>query len=218
MSTKAELKQNVLASKLEELTPWLIAHRMHALMALGIVVGVSLIASVFIIRKNESRDINWTRLAQAQILIGQKRADGAAQILTEIKNANPGSVEALYASYYLGESALEEKKFDEAIQHFSTVVSQGGNQPIRPLALTNLGFANEQKGDYQAAAQTYQQFMSQYAEHFLAARVQLSLGEALFRAGDKEGAKKSLGQLVDLYPTSPWAQNARKIMDKLETR
>lgn len=216
MSVKSELKQNVLSSKLESVTPWLVAHRNQLLTAIGIVVGVSLIASVFIIRRNEARDISWTRMAQAQILLAQNRADAAIPLLGEIKNSNPGSIESFYASYYSGLAQLEQKNYDAAIQEFSSIVAQANGQPIRPLALCNLAFAQEQKADWPAAVQTYQQFMAQYAEHFMAARVQLLLGKAQIQAGDKEGARKSLGQLVDLYPTSPWAQNARRIMDKLE--
>jgi TolA-binding protein len=215
MSTKSELKQNVLASKLEAVTPWLITHRTQILGGIGVLIGAALVGSVFIIRKNEARDIAWTRLAQAQILLSQNRADAALPILKEIQGANPGSRESMFAAFYLGQAELEAKRYEEAIQQFSNVVAQSAGQPLRPLALSNLAFAQEQKGDYPAAVQTYQQFMSEYSEHFLAARAQLSLGKAQLRAGDKEGARKSLGQLVDLYPTSPWAQNARRIMDKL---
>ncbi len=218
MSTKAELKENILASKIELVMPWIMAHRVQILIGTGVVVAAGLISSVFIIRRNETRDINWTQLSQAKILFAQKQPDTASQILTNIKTANPGSTEALYALYYAGEFSLSEKKYEDAVQSFSAFVAQSGNQPLRPLALSNLGFAYEQKGDYAAAIQTYQQFMTQYSEHFLAARTQLALGKALLHSGDKEGAKKSLGQLVDLYPTSPWAQNARRIMDKIETR
>ncbi len=218
MSTKAELKENILASKLESIVPTLITYRIQILIGLGIVIAAGLISSVFIIRRNETRSVQWWQLSQAQILFNQNQPDAATQLLTGIKNGSPGSTEAFYAQYYAGQFAISQKKYDDAIQSFSGFISQAGNHPLRPLALSNLAYSYEQKGDYAAAVQTYQQFMSQYSEHFLAARSQLELGKALLRSGDPEGAKKSLGQLIDLYPTSPWAQNARRIMDKLETR
>ena len=36
----------------------------------------------------------------------------------------------------------------------------------------------------------------------------------LYAAGKKDDAIKALGQLIDLYPASVWAQNARQIMDR----
>jgi TolA-binding protein len=46
----------------------------------------------------------------------------------------------------------------------------------------------------------------------------LGLGRSLAAAGKIDEAKKALGQLIDLYPTSHWAENARSIMDKFKTR
>jgi TolA-binding protein len=80
-----------------------------------------------------------------------------------------------------------------------------------------LGFAYEQKGDYAGAAQTYRQFMTDHAEHFLAPRIQLALGRSLAMSNQPQAAQEALGHLIDLYPTSPWAENARQIMDKLKT-
>lgn len=218
MSTRSELKENILASKMEGSVTWIAANRVPLLMALGIIVAASLIGSVFIIRKGERAEIEWTRLAQAQALLSEKRFDASDSLLTDIANSNVGSNVGLYAKYYLGQSELEQKKYDQAVQSFGDVVSQSGGKPIRPLALSNLGFAQEQKGDFTAAVQTYHQFLDQYGESFLAARIQLRAGIAMIRSGDVEGGKKALGQLIDLYPTSPWAQNARSFMDKSKTR
>jgi TolA-binding protein len=86
------------------------------------------------------------------------------------------------------------------------------------LALSNLGFAYEQKKEYKNAAETLQKYMDAYADHFLAPRVQLAIGRNWALSGDTDAAKKTLSQLIDLYPTSEWAQNARLIMDKFISR
>lgn len=218
MSVRSELKENVLASKLEGVVAWILANRVAVLTGVGVVVVALLVGSVSIIRRKETIETEWTRVAQAQSLLAQRQFATADALLSEIATANPDLEPGLYARFHLGESKIQQGKPDEAIQAFSEVVSRSNGKDVRPIALSNLGFAFEQKGDYAKAAETYQQFMDTYAEHFLAARVQLQLGKALLRGGDNEGGRKALGQLIDLYPASPWAENARRFMDFSKTR
>ncbi|MCB4755435.1 MAG: tetratricopeptide repeat protein [Elusimicrobia bacterium] len=218
MSVKAELKENILATKVEGVVKWGIDHRPLVLMAAVALLASVLISSVFILRAKERRDLNWTRLAQAQSYLAQKQFATAQSILEEIQKTAPNTTEALHAAYTLGLVSLETKNDAAAINAFSTVANLPGNHPLRPLALSNLGYAYEQKKDHRLAAQTLQRFIDQYADHFLAARTQLSVGRNWALAGDKEAATKALTQLIDLYPTSEWAKNARVIMDKIKTR
>ncbi len=84
--------------------------------------------------------------------------------------------------------------------------------------MNNLAFAFEQQKKYDQAAAVFGRFMVEHGDHFLAPRVQLSLGKNLALSGKTEEAKKALQQLIDLYPTSPWAENARSFLDKNKTR
>jgi len=218
MSTKAELKENLLASRLEGAIKWIVDHRPAVLTAFGIIVVTALFASVFILQRSNQTKTDWTRLSQAQALMDMKRLDQSRGIFQSVYDTSPDLDAKLYAGFYLGQLDLQEKKYDEAITRFSAVVSNATDHPLRPLALSNLGFAYEEKGDFVNAVQTYRQFMTDHAEHFMAARVQLSLGRALAASNDIPSAKEELSRLIDLYPTSPWAERARQIIDKLKTR
>lgn len=217
MSVKAELKENLLATQLEGVVRWVVENRPKVLAGAGVLLAALLISSVFILQRADQTKVDWTRLSQAQAFLNAKKYAEAAQILTNVRDTTPDIDAKLYASFYLGQAALAENKVDEAIAQFSSTAQAAFKHPIRPLALSNLGFAQEEKMDFAAAAQTYRQFLSDYPEHFLAARTQLALGRSLAAANDVAGAKEALGRLVDLYPTSPWAENARQIMDKLKT-
>lgn len=214
-SVRSELKENVLAHYLENLIKWSMNNLPIILGGLGVVVIVILAGSVFFLKRQEAKNLNWTRMAQAQALVRQGDLTNSQSIFNEIKTKSPNTTEALFAAYFLGDIALSEKKFDQAITLFSDVVQEAGSLAIKPLALSNLAFSFEEKKDFAMAANTYKQFMNSYAEHFLAPRVQLSWGRALLKSGETEAAKETLGQLVDLYPTSPWAENARQTLDKL---
>ena len=218
MSSRSELKENVLASKMEVGLKWVLENRQQVLTVSGIVGGVILIASVFYLRKQEMRAMNFTRIAEAQSFLNQKQYAQSKQILSEIATSSSDNQILMQALYYLGMNALGENNFDDAIKYFSDVVSRAGNSPMQPLALANLAFSYSEKKDFANAAQTYQTFLEKYPDHFMAARIQLELGRILMNAGKIDEAKKALTQLIDLYPTSAWAEKARGLMDKNKTR
>lgn len=215
MSTKSELKENILAAHLEGVVKWGLDHRPLVITTAAVIVVGILISSVFMIRQKEQAEQDWTRLSQAQVLSGQKQYAPAKEILTTISNNTPDKNIRLHALFQLGELAITEKNYDAAINHLTILIAQAGNSPLKPLALSNLGFAYEEKKDFTNAAQTYRAFMDEFAEHFMAARTQLALGRVYAASGNNEAAKTALTQLIDLYPTSPWAENARQIVDKL---
>ncbi|MCG3205946.1 MAG: hypothetical protein KCHDKBKB_02670 [Elusimicrobia bacterium] len=193
-------------------------HRGPVVIGTGILIVASLLSSVFLLRNRQQRDAALTRFAVAQSLVGARKYDQAALILRDLKPTVTDKLLKARISYYEGVAALGLNKFSEAKGFFIQTMDLSVGTPLRPLALSNLGFAQEEEKDYEAATQTYGRFMAEYGEHFLAPRVQLSLGRALFSLGKFDEAKKALVHLIDLYPTSTWAQNARSIMDKLKTR
>lgn len=218
MSTRSELKENILASKLEIVIKWGMENRGPVLTIAGLTLAGLLLSSVFILRSREQKEFNVTRLAQVQALVIQKRYDQARSILEDMALINLSGPLAFQIPYYRGVTALGLKDYAAAQTYLKEAFDKGGDSPLKPLTLVNLGFAFEEAGDPAGAVEQYGRFMADFPEHFMAPRVQLLLGKALLRAGKEVEGKKALEQLVDLYPTSAWAENARSIMDKYKTR
>jgi len=217
MSNK-DLRENLLAARLESLIKWSVDNSSTVLTATGLLVAAGLITSVFTLRRSELRDSQWTRLALAESFIGQKQFPQAEQILNEVLPAAASNDIFLHASFFLGEAAYQEQKYEEAVRHFSNIVNNGSASPVKALALAHLGTTFEQMKDYAQAARAYQNFVQSYPDHFMGARIQLAWGRTLTLAGNKTESRKVLSQLIDLYPTSTWAENARSIMDKFAVR
>ena len=218
MSTRSELKENMLAAKLEVLVAWVMANRGPVITGAGVAIAVVLIGSVFVLRNREKRDSDLTRLMLGKELVSQRAYDRAAASLADLRPSLTNHNLIAQSAYFQGLAALGQKNFAEAQAFFQEAVDHSAGSPLKPLALSNKGFAEEEKKDFEAAAQTCRQFMAEFDTHFLAARVQLSLGRTLAAAGKIEEAKAALVHLIDLYPTSQWAENARSIMDKLKIR
>src|SRR5687767_10311863 len=114
MSHRAELKENILASKVEIGLKWILDNRSTALTAAGVAVAVLLIGSVFVIRRREIEERSWTRLAQVQGLLSQQQFATARTVLEEIRAGAPTPATGQYVAYQLGEAALGEKKYEDA--------------------------------------------------------------------------------------------------------
>jgi TolA-binding protein len=218
MSRKAELKENVLASHLERFLKWVIDRHVQVLTSLGVAVAVILIGSVFLLRQREARESSRTRVAYAQALLSQARFGEASKALEEVAKSPTDADTARLAVYLRGVAAIGESKIDEAIVHLNDAVSRSRNHPLRPLALADLAAAYEQKKDFDGAARTYAMFAADHPNHFMTPRILLGLGRSQMLGGKADEARKSLDRLVDLYPTSEWAEIARRLIDKNKNR
>jgi TolA-binding protein len=173
MSTKSELKENILATKLESLIKWGMEYRSAVMTVLGIIIIGALIGSVFVLRQKEQNEKTVTRLAQAQAFVGQRRFLEAESILSELHATRPPAPTADLVSYYLGLSLLEQKKYEESKKYFQEIIDRSGTSALKPLAISSLAFSFEELKDYSSAVVLYQKFMSEFSDHFMAPRIQL---------------------------------------------
>jgi TolA-binding protein len=218
MSRKAELSENLLAARMEGALLWIFERRVQVLISIGVAVAVLLIGSVFVLRRREQAEQARTKLAYAQSLISQQQFAQADPLLAEVRSSRADADTVRLAAYLGGVSSLEEGKLDDAVKLLTEAVDKSAGHPIRPLARASLGAALEQKNDLPAAIATYGAFISESPDHFLSPRIQLALGRTNLLAGRNDDARKALEHLIDQFPTSEWAENARRLMDKNKTR
>lgn len=79
-----------------------------------------------------------------------------------------------------------------------------------------IGSAQFALKDYKAALATHQLFIARHADHPRAADALLSVALCQIETGDKRGARRSLEVLVEKYPDSPAAPQARERMATLK--
>lgn len=218
MSRKAELSENILAAHMENALIWMYQRRIQMLISLGVLVAALLIGSVFVLRRNQENDDAQTKIAYAQAMISQQQYPQADKALSEVTSSNANVSARRLAVYFSGISALHQGKLDEAVKDLQEAVDKSANHPLRPLARAALGTALEEKKDYAGAIADYAAFLSETPDNFLSPRMQLALGRTNLLAGKTDDARKALGHLIDQFPTSEWAENARRLMDKNKSR
>lgn len=106
-------------------------------------------------------------------------------------------------------------KNDLAAQEFTQYLQAYGNTDLAGNAQFYLGEVLYRQGNYQQAILAYNRVLDQYPGGNKAAAAQLKKGFALLEAGQRDAAVQELRSLVNRFPKSPEAMQARDRLAKL---
>jgi tol-pal system protein YbgF len=106
-------------------------------------------------------------------------------------------------------------KNDIALQEFSDYVKFYPNTDLAGNCYFYIGEIQFRQGNYQAAAQSYDQVLQNFPSGNKAASAQLKKGLALIELGKQDDGVAELRHLIQRYPHSPEASQARDRLRKL---
>jgi tol-pal system protein YbgF len=106
-------------------------------------------------------------------------------------------------------------KNDLALQEFSDYVKFYPNTDLAGNAYFYLGEIQFRQGNYQQAAQTYDQVLQNFPSGNKAASAELKKGFSLIELGKQDDGVSELRHLIQRYPRSPEALQARERLRKL---
>ncbi len=106
-------------------------------------------------------------------------------------------------------------KNDLALQEFSDYIKYYPNTDLAGNCYFYLGEIQFKQGNYQQAAQSYDQVLQNFPSGNKAASAQLKKGFALLELGKQDDGVSELRHLVQRYPHSPEALQARERLRKL---
>jgi len=106
-------------------------------------------------------------------------------------------------------------KNDLAIQEFSDYIKYYPNTEIAGNCYFYLGEIQFKQGNYQQAAQSYDQVLQNFPSGNKAASAQLKKGFALIELGKQDDGVSELRHLIQRYPHAPEALQARERLRKL---
>lgn len=167
-------------------------------------------------------EVQANELAQAQ----RRQRELYADLDTRLKPMEPVSVVIDGATVTV--EADERKLYENALTAFrasdfaSAVAGFAALRMLWPgsayLANTLYwsGSAQFALKDFKAALALHQQFLANHGTHPRAADAQLSVAYSQIETGDKRGARRSLETLIEKYPDSPVAQQARARLPTLK--
>jgi tol-pal system protein YbgF len=174
------------------------------------------------------------QLVQIQELSGQNQAQLGAlrrQVDTAAEEARRAQAAAQRADTAPQEEAADPQElFDAALaalRRGSVATARGGFEEflraapehrLAPDAQYNIGQSYEQGRDVPAAITAYERVLSEYATSARAPAALLRIGRLELGRGNRTQARTRLNQVVQRFPRSPEAAEARTELQRLGTR
>lgn len=147
----------------------------------------------------KSPDSEYAHLQAGNILMIQRQYGQAENELSAVAN-NSGSRYADEARFQLGQLALEQSKYPQAVRHFSVLISAGQNNRYIPYALTRRAAANYNLKNYGQTADDYIAVVQRFPAHPAGEDILLPLEEALRLAGRQDEFNKYLAMYKQANP------------------
>ena len=147
----------------------------------------------------------------------RERIEAALPRLQAAADAYPDSDAGLTARYRLAASLAELGRFAEAEQRYQEVVQKAGSGSIyKQTARLGVGEAQLAQGKGDAAMATFKELSSDTNSHLPVDGVLMQLGRAALIAGKKDEATRAFTRVVDEFPQSLYASEAKEKLAEIK--
>jgi len=147
-----------------------------------------------------------------QALDGTNNQAGLLAIANDYGNTDAGNL----ATFYAANALYRLEEYDRALTYFQQF--EKGQDFIGASAYAAQAAIQENKGNFERAAELYEQAASQYQNKLTAPRFLLSAGQAYEEAGQYEAAMDVYQTIQDEYPDSDQAGSAEQYMARAKMR
>lgn len=144
-----------------------------------------------LIKKLNPEELIQAKFFLANSFIRLKDYKGASQIYNELLTQVSDQSSREKINYSLAWINFQQNDYDGAFKIFDDL-SKNGNDSLKILSFFWSGECKRYAGDVKNANEIYQQFISKYPAHRLAAKAQLGMGSVYFNQSNSSDAEKSL--------------------------
>jgi tetratricopeptide (TPR) repeat protein len=147
----------------------------------------------------------------------RERLEAAVPVLQRAADAYPDSDAGITARYRLAAVLAELGRGPEAEQRYQEVIQKAGGKSIyRYTARLGLGEAQLAQGKGDAAVATFRDLSTDTNSNLPVDGVLMQLGRAALIAGKKEDATRAFTRVVDEFPQSLYAAEAKEKIAELK--
>jgi TolA-binding protein len=141
----------------------------------------------------------------------RERLEAAVPVLQRAADAYPDTDAGITARYRLAASLAELGRFPEAEQRYQEVIQKAGAKSIyRSTARLGVGEAQLAQGKGDAAVTTFRELSTDANSNLPVDGVLMQLGRAALVAGKKDDATRAFTRVVDEFPQSLYATEAKE--------
>jgi TolA-binding protein len=145
----------------------------------------------------------------------QAKYEAALPKLMEAAEAHPNTEAGIAARYYAASALAALGRFAEAEQRFQEVVDKAGSRSIYSrTGRLGLADARAAQGKYDEAITIYRELSTDTNSGMPVDGVLMALGRTYLQAGRTEEAVRAFSRVVDEFPQSVYAADARRERDE----
>jgi len=148
----------------------------------------------------------------------QEKLDASLPKFLEAANAYPDSNAGIVARFHAAAILAAQGKHAEAEQRYKEVVDKAGNSIYARTARLGMAESQVAQGKFDSAIAVYSELSRDTTSTLPLDSVLMHLGRAYARAGKKEEAIRSFTRVVDEFPQSAYAADARREMEETKKR
>lgn len=243
---RRHLKENVLARTIADVRDYIEPRGGQIRLLLGIVAVLVLAALLISFVRQRSESQAQQLLAEAMVALNARvipaEATGADDLpaaaalgatgaftteadkleaalpkLEAAANTYPDTEAGITARYHLAGALAALGRNEEAIAAFNEVIDRAGEESLyRRMARLGLADAQAHAGQLDTAIESWKQLAAEAGEELPADFILIKLARAYAASGNVDEARKTFMQIVDEYPGSPLASDARTEMESLQ--
>ena len=194
---------------------------------LGILVALVVIggacAGYFWYQERQEREAQALLAKSQAALRGNKpgtpgNSEEATKGLAEVVRRFPGTSAAEESLVRLGNMQYDGGKYDDAIASFGKYLATYGRGNFRILVGIGKAYAEDAKGDHQAAVKTLSELVATVKDDPMLGEAYSDLARFFEEAKKPEDALRVYGQIVERFPRTQWEQRALRRMGVLKAK
>jgi TolA-binding protein len=138
------------------------------------------------------------------------KLEAALPKLMEAADAHPNTNAGIAARYYAASALASLGRFSEAEQRYQEVVDKAGNGIYGRTGRLGLADAQAAQGKYDAAITIYRELSTDANSQIPIDGILMALGRTYLQAGRSDEAARAFSRIVDEFPQSVYAADARR--------
>jgi TolA-binding protein len=144
------------------------------------------------------------------------RDEAALARFIAVADEYPSTDSGIAARYHAAALLTALGRNTEAVQRYQEVVDRAGNSVYGQMAKLGMADAEAAAGKFDAAIATYRELSVSSSGDLPVDGILMQLGHAYDAAGKASDARQAFKRIVDEFPQSPYAADAKRAMDQIK--